>query len=62
MKEMKHPIGENSLEEKVRLLPAFCLGGCGDGVTIKIDDELITGVGMDNVTDLFKARVLNACL
>lgn len=62
VKEMKHLIGENGLEEKVRLQPAFCLGRCADGVTIKIDDEIITGVGMGNIAELFKARVLNACL
>ncbi|MDF3000885.1 MAG: uncharacterized protein K0Q48_1004 [Bacillota bacterium] len=62
MKELKSLIGQNGLEGKVCLQPAFCLGGCGDGVTIKINDEIISGVGMSNVADLFKARVLKTCL
>lgn len=58
MKRIKSLIGENGLENSVSLNSAFCLGHCADGVTIKIDDELITGVGLGNIDDLFRVRVL----
>lgn len=62
MKEIKSLIGENGLDDKVKLQSAFCLGHCADGITIKINDEIITGVGMGNIAEIFKAKVLNICL
>ena len=37
---------------------AFCLGACNSGVTVKIDDELITGVTSENVKEIFEKHVL----
>lgn len=51
-------IAENKLEDKVILQVAFCLGHCKDGVTVKIDDEIITGVSKDNAADVFGEKVL----
>ena len=34
-------IAKYSLEDKVTLEVAFCLGNCKDGVTIKIDEEIV---------------------
>lgn len=62
MKEIKSMISENGLDEKVTLQSAFCLGRCADGITIKIDDEIITGVGMGNVAQIFKTKVLDFCI
>ena len=50
---------EHNLEEKVTLEVAFCLGHCKDGVTIKIDDEIITGVSKDNSEEIFNDKILN---
>ena len=58
MKELKSLIGENGLQNSVSLNSAFCLGHCADGVTVKIDDELITGVGLGNVSEMFQNKVL----
>ena len=60
MKRIKFLIGENGLENSVALNSAFCLGHCADGVTIKIGDEVITGVGLGNIDDLFRVRVLES--
>ena len=46
------------LEDKVTLEVAFCLGHCKDGVTIKIDDEIITGLSKDTAEKLFKEKIL----
>ena len=37
---------------------SFCLGHCAEGVTIKIDDEIVTGLTGDNVKQVFEERVL----
>ena len=51
--------------EKVRahgyggsLSAAFCLGKCTHGVSIKVDDEIITGLNRDNFDDIFAGSVL----
>ena len=41
---MKKALEENGLTDQVNLSAAFCLGKCTHGVTIKVDDEIITGV------------------
>ncbi|MEG2082835.1 MAG: hypothetical protein RR011_06360, partial [Oscillospiraceae bacterium] len=43
----------NGLTEKVNLGAAFCLGKCTNGVSIKIDDEVITGVCEENFNEIF---------
>lgn len=58
MKKIRVMIDENRLENSVALNSAFCLGHCREGVTIKIDDEVITGVGIGNIADIFHDRVL----
>lgn len=61
MKEIKYMISQNGLDEKVTLQSAFCLGQCADGITININDEIITGVGMGNIAEIFRTKVLNIC-
>lgn len=56
---MKDAISKNNLEDKVSLKATFCLGKCGvAGVSIKIDDEIITGVTTENFNDIFAKHVL----
>lgn len=38
---------------------AFCLGHCGDGVSIKVDDQVISGVTKENFNEIFSRYVLN---
>lgn len=47
------------LDDKVTLEVAFCLGHCKDGVTIKINDEIITGLSKNNAEIIFRERVLS---
>lgn len=57
---MKENIEKNTLEDKVNLSAAFCLGKCtSSGVTIKVDDEIVSGVCPENFTDIFKEYVLD---
>lgn len=51
-------IAANHLEDRVFLEVAFCLGHCADGVTIKIDDEIFTGLSKDNAAEIFNSKIL----
>ena len=56
----KKAISEYHLEDKVILRATFCLGKCGvAGVSIKVDDEIITGVTVSNFQEVFKKYVLD---
>lgn len=55
---MKENLEKNKLSEKVNLSAAFCLGKCTDGVTIKVDDEIICGVSETNFADVFSKYIL----
>lgn len=49
----------NGLQDEVSLSAAFCLGKCTDGVSIKVDDEVICGVSPENFTEIFDHYVLH---
>lgn len=55
---MKENIEKYNLSDSVELSAAFCLGKCTDGVSIKVDDEVISGVSKENFDDIFSKYVL----
>lgn len=56
---MKENIASYGLEDKVELSAAFCLGKCTSGVTIKVNDEIICGVSVENFNSIFKEKILD---
>lgn len=57
--KMKAALAEHKLEDKVDLCAAFCLGKCSTtGVSIKVDDAIVSGVNADNFDEVFKEYVL----
>lgn len=55
----KEAIATNALEGQVTLKATFCLGKCGvAGVSVKIDNEIVTGVTTENFNQIFKEYVL----
>lgn len=50
---LKEEIASNKLEDKVNLNASFCLGHCQDGVTMKINGEIVTGFTPENVRQRF---------
>ena len=56
---MKQELAVHHLEDKVNLSAAFCLGKCKDGVSVKINDEIICGVSKDNFNEFFEKHVLS---
>jgi len=57
MRRLRELVIKNGLEDKVTVGSAFCLGNCEDGVTVSIDEELITGVGEGNTDQLFEQYI-----
>ena len=53
----KDYIANHNIGDKVNLGAAFCLGRCTDGVTIKIDDEIICGVNENNFQQIFDEKL-----
>ena len=57
---MKKSISEHHLEDKVFLKATFCLGKCAiAGVSIQVDDQIITGVTKGNFDDIFQKWILS---
>ncbi len=54
----KKLIEEYGVGNDVSLEASFCLGHCAEGVTIKLDEEIVTGLKGDNVRKVFEERVL----
>ncbi len=49
IQRLKELVARDHLEDQVELSAAFCLGQCTHGCTIRIDEEIITGVTADNI-------------
>lgn len=57
---MKEAIQKNHIEDKVTLKATFCLGKCAvSGVSIKVDDQIITGVTKNNFEKVFEEKILS---
>ena len=56
----KARLKKENLEDKVNLKGTFCLGKCAvAGVSIQVDDQIITGVTPNNFDDAFNKYVLS---
>lgn len=55
----KARIRDEHLEDKIELKGTFCLGKCGvAGVSIQVEDEIITGVTAKNFDNVFNKYIL----
>ena len=56
---LKARIARDKLEDKVTLKGTFCLGKCGiAGVSIQVDEQIITGVTPKNFDEVFDQHIL----
>jgi NADH:ubiquinone oxidoreductase subunit E len=46
---MKQLISQHQLEQKIELKSSFCLGACGNGVSVKVDNEPVVSLSPNNV-------------
>ena len=52
-------ISESGLQDEITLAGSFCIGKCSrTGVTIQVDDEIVTGVPVDGFDDFYNKYVL----
>ncbi len=52
-------IEERNLADKITLAGSFCSGRCNrEGVTVQIDDEIITGVTPETFDRFFEKEIL----
>ncbi|MGN0597043.1 MAG: (2Fe-2S) ferredoxin domain-containing protein [Ruminiclostridium sp.] len=62
VEKINKAIKDNSLEDKVKVNAAFCLGKCSEGVTegvsVKFDDEIVTGITENNFDEIFNKYIL----
>lgn len=57
---MKARLAKEGLEDKINLKGTFCLGKCGiAGVSIQVDEQIITGVTKDNFDEVFNKHILS---
>ena len=56
---MRNAIINNKLEDEVTLTGSFCIGNCNRiGVTVQVDDKIITGVTKDGFSEFFYENIL----
>lgn len=51
-------IEKNNLKNKIELKASFCLGNCMNGVSMKIDDELVSNASVDTIDEIFEKQIL----
>lgn len=55
----RNEIVKRKLQEKVELKAAFCLGDCNhEGVSVKLNDEVISGLTPEKVPSFVDERIL----
>lgn len=56
---LKKSVEENGLQDTVTLAGNFCIGKCNRyGVTVQIDDNVYTGITVENFKEFFNDKVL----
>ena len=59
--QLKEKITQHHLENDVTVKASFCLGECSsEGVSVKLDDNVVTGVTLENFEQFFENNVLAA--
>ena len=52
-------IEERNLTDKITLAGSFCIGRCNrEGVTVQVDDDIITGVKPETFDRFFETEIL----
>ena len=55
VENLKRLIKEHSLESKIELKACFCMGHCGDGVSLRIDNKELVWIKPDNCDQFFQS-------
>ena len=56
---LEKAVKDNGIESEITLAGSFCIGKCNRvGVTIQVDDEVHTGVTVENFREFFAENIL----
>lgn len=55
---LKEELKNRQLEDRVNLSASFCLGRCQDGVSMKINEEIVTGFTPENIHERFENEIM----
>ena len=57
---LQKAVSDNGLDDEITLAGSFCIGKCNRvGVTVQVDDDVHTGVTVENFKEFFKENVLD---
>jgi len=56
--QMKQLIEEHHLTAEVELKSSFCLGHCGHGVSVRLNEDEVFSLQPDEVNDFFVRHIL----
>lgn len=59
IQKLKSLIEEKNMEDKIELKASFCLGNCSNGVSMMIDNELVSNVSLENIEKIFNEQIIN---
>lgn len=58
---IQNEVSKRKLEDDVVLSGCFCLGKCNrSGVSVKVDEEVYTGITRDNFREFWEEKVMPA--
>jgi len=57
--ELQRLIAENNLQDKIEILPTFCMGKCHQGVCITVDD-VHHSIKPEQTAEFFEKEILGA--
>jgi len=55
---LQKAIAAYNLEQRIVLKASFCMGHCSEGISMKVDDELISLNNLEELKDLFNNRLV----
>lgn len=58
IKELKNLINQHGVHNKVELKSSFCLGKCGHGVSVKVDNQDVVSLTPESVKEFFEQKII----
>lgn len=55
---LKSLVADCDIDGEIELMPSFCMGACGKGVSIKIDDGKIFSILPETTKEFFEKEIL----
>ena len=60
VEKLQNYIEARGLQNEISLVGSFCIGKCNrEGVTVQVDDDIYTGVTLQNFNEFFTNNILS---